>query len=65
MSPATAACSTLKQTLLDANDVSTWLKQAITELDQRDPCDALRDAELLVDLQQRRWQALISQAATA
>lgn len=33
--------------IYDSPCTSYWLKQAIDELTQRDPCDAARDAELL------------------
>ncbi|AUQ56926.1 hypothetical protein PhaeoP66_04605 (plasmid) [Phaeobacter inhibens] len=39
---------------------STWLRDAKTALMQRDPVDALNDAEALVSFAQKRLDALFS-----
>jgi hypothetical protein len=38
---------------------SDWLKNAIQSLYQRDPVDALMDAEILRELMERRWDELM------
>ena len=38
---------------------SYWLKGALAELTRRDPLDALRDAEILHDILQGRWEDLM------
>lgn len=40
---------------------SKWLSNAIDQLIARDPIDALRDVEVLLDLLQQRLQQLIQQ----
>lgn len=42
------------QTVLDDPSMSFWIKRALNELLARDPLDALRDAQLLVDMMQVR-----------
>ena len=37
-------------------DISPWLKQAIRQMAQRDPLEALFDAELLCALMRHRWE---------
>ena len=44
--------------------VSTWLKQAIRQLAQRDPLDALYDAELLCALMKDRWEVSVGMKET-
>ncbi len=45
----------------EAADIATdpgasyWLRQAVADLTARDPLDALRDVEVLLDLQRVRW----------
>lgn len=41
---------TQKHRILEAQDVSFWLKKAIAELERRDPLDAANDSRLLTDL---------------
>ncbi len=38
--------------------VSVWLKKAISELEQRDPVDAMNDAELLLHLMNLRFKEI-------
>jgi len=45
-------------------EVSPWLKQAIRQLAQRDPLDALYDAELLCALMKDRWEVSAGLKAT-
>lgn len=47
---------TLKQSVSDDPSVSFAIKRRLDEDLQRDPLDALRDAELLLQLMQRRWE---------
>jgi hypothetical protein len=51
-----------------ANDIdftqSRWLRDAKTALLQRDPVDALNDAEALVRFAQKRLDALMQQKPT-
>lgn len=44
---------------------SYWLKAAVTSLDHCDPLDALRDAEVLLDVQRQRWAEIEAEVATA
>ena len=44
--------------------ISTWLKQAIRQLAQRDPLDALYDAELLCALMKDRWEVSVGMKET-
>lgn len=46
--------ATLEADLLANPAVSYWLKQAIHDLNGRDPLDAARDAELLAILMRKR-----------
>jgi hypothetical protein len=43
-------------------DESYWLQHAIGALSQRDPLDAVRDAELLAKIQRIRWEEVTSDA---
>lgn len=45
--------------LLNDPTASSWLKFAIADLERRDPLDALRDAEILVELQQARFAQIL------
>lgn len=52
--------SSLEQDLLADPACSYWLRERLRDTRQRDPVDALRDAQLLVDvLEQRCQHALI------
>jgi len=46
----------LKDRLLHDPAVSYWLKDAIITALKRDPVDALRDAELLVQVLKNAWK---------
>lgn len=50
--------------ILQSQDVSYWLKDAIKAAMQRDPVDALNDAELLVKVLRRRVGKLLSNVAS-
>jgi len=43
----------------DAKCSSYWLRQAISDLEKRDPLDALCDAEKLVAAMHERWFAAV------
>ena len=43
--------------------VSYWLKDALTALDQRDPVDALQDAEVLLALAEKRLNEMQGEAS--
>ena len=43
--------------------ISYWLKDALTALDQRDPVDALQDAEILLALAEKRLNEIQGGAA--
>ncbi len=43
-----------KQKIQDSFSTSFWLRDALQQLDQRDPVDALNDARFLAELMQLR-----------
>lgn len=45
--------------------VRTWVKDAITELDRRDPVDAADDAQLVADLMNQRCTELLNRGRKA
>lgn len=51
-----------EQALLDDPATSNWLKQQIASTAQRDPVDALNDAEVLVNVLNARLATLRSEA---
>lgn len=46
------------QITLDSPAASYWLKDALAQLDKRDPVDALADAQALVYLMQQRMEEI-------
>ena len=49
-----------EQTILDDPSASTWLKSQINKSKERDPVDALNDAEVLVEVLAARLKKLQS-----
>lgn len=49
-----------KQEMLNSPDVSGWLKEAIRDLDQHDPVDAVNEARILLNLMTLRAQHLLT-----
>jgi hypothetical protein len=43
-------------------DISTPLKERVTEDDDRDPLDALNDAILMLEVAEMRWQRTLFEA---
>lgn len=56
--PSDVAISPDVHELLSRPDVSFWLKKAIKDNENRDPLDALNDAELLLSVQRARVKVL-------
>lgn len=48
--------SNLKQSILSDPSASFWLKTAVTQLENRDPCDAIADVEILYQLVTMRME---------
>ena len=44
---------------------SYWLRDRLRECQERDPLDALRDAETLVAILEERWQELVADRPAA
>lgn len=45
--------------ILNRQDTSYWLKNAIKTALQRDPVDAVKDAELLTEILRQRCEAIL------
>lgn len=54
--------SQLRDRLLADSSCSFWLKEAIGKLENRDPCDAVGDAELLLRLSNLRLDGVMGVA---
>jgi hypothetical protein len=58
---ATETYDAIVKRIILTPDESHWLQHAIGALSQRDPLDALRDAEVLAGIQYIRWEEIEAQ----
>lgn len=59
MPPTLTQVNTEINAVLTSNDVSHWLKQALTEAISRDCVDVAHDAEILAQLLSQRCDAML------